>query len=226
MDNILKSNNQEFQKILIELFKGGRSYSYRKFEYILHADEEPGGVYMLKSGCVKSFTISSEGNERIDYFHQPGDIFPLLWAFDGFSQRNFYSANSDVTVYRIPKVMLINFFQSNPNHTLHFLDNFIHGMYLYRNHIENLEIKDSLSRIVYFFVDACNRYTLTNGEKISNQVEINPFYINHQDIANYLNMARETVTKKIQILTSKKLISLNRSSLIIHDLKTLKSLLD
>ncbi len=50
---------------------------YRKGEHIFHAAELSEAFFVVKSGSVKSYFISEDGEEQVLGFYLPGDVFGL-----------------------------------------------------------------------------------------------------------------------------------------------------
>ncbi|HKY92337.1 MAG TPA: Crp/Fnr family transcriptional regulator [Nevskiaceae bacterium] len=44
---------------------------------LIHAGEAPRALFTVRAGCIKSFTVDAEGNERVRGFYFPGDMVGL-----------------------------------------------------------------------------------------------------------------------------------------------------
>lgn len=44
---------------------------------LMTAGEPTGGLYSVRAGCIKSYTIDAQGNEHVRAFHFPGDLVGL-----------------------------------------------------------------------------------------------------------------------------------------------------
>lgn len=62
-------------------------------ELITRFNENPGALYVVGSGAVKSFYYDADGNERITSFYLPGEVFGL----EGLNHRNLSIANKMLT---------------------------------------------------------------------------------------------------------------------------------
>lgn len=68
---------QSFQK-LNNFFAGFKKLSFKKSETILRADDEPRGVFYLKKGYVKLYSLSKDAQELTLIIFKAGDFFPIM----------------------------------------------------------------------------------------------------------------------------------------------------
>ncbi|MGV6808144.1 MAG: fumarate/nitrate reduction transcriptional regulator Fnr [bacterium] len=52
-----------------------RSKPIHKDEYVYHAGTEFKSIYAVRSGCIKSYSVTDSGIEQVTGFHLPGEIF-------------------------------------------------------------------------------------------------------------------------------------------------------
>jgi len=82
--------------------------------------------------------------------------------------------------------------------------------------LESLVFRDSRSRIVEFLVNIAR----SKGQRVGYEWVIRK-PVTHQEIANLTATSRQTVTTTLNDLRYKKLLSFNRSRLLIRDLDKL-----
>ncbi|HUD06726.1 MAG TPA: hypothetical protein VMR34_02465 [Candidatus Saccharimonadales bacterium] len=70
-------------KSIISHFNDGLIMEFSKEETIINGLEEPDGVYLIKLGFVKAYSVSRNGNGNLLLIHQAGEFIPLPWALDG-----------------------------------------------------------------------------------------------------------------------------------------------
>src|SRR6185369_10039324 len=96
-------------------FSDGSQMKFSRNEALIQANEEPQGVYLIKSGFVKAYSISPTGNENLLLIHEAGDFIPLPWALDGAHTTGLrYEAMTDVRVLRASKNNLRSALGDNP----------------------------------------------------------------------------------------------------------------
>jgi len=83
--------------------------------------------------------------------------------------------------------------------------------------LESLVFRDSRSRIVEFLVEL----TRNKGQRVGYEWVVRQF-ITHQEIANLTATSRQTVTTTLNDLRAKKLLTFNRSRLLVRDLEALE----
>ena len=95
-------------------FSGGIIKQFSKNEVLIQSDEEPEGVYLIKTGFVKAYTIARTGQKNLLLIHGADEIMPLPWALDGAQKLGvFYEAMSDVTIISSSKDGLRKAMSSN-----------------------------------------------------------------------------------------------------------------
>jgi CRP-like cAMP-binding protein len=83
--------------------------------------------------------------------------------------------------------------------------------------LESLVFRDSRSRIVEFLVQLVE----TKGERVGYEWVFRKF-ITHQEIANLTATSRQTVTTTLNDLRAMKLLTFNRSRMLVRDLEELR----
>jgi CRP/FNR family transcriptional regulator len=87
--------------------------------------------------------------------------------------------------------------------------------------IENLQYGDALYRVAYRLVFLSNRFGVKEGKKIIIEVPVT-----HQIIADTINLARETVSRQIEELEKRKLVSHRGRKIVIEDIAKLRRLIN
>src|SRR3990167_10660169 len=68
---------------IVAHFSDGLLMHPGKGEVIIQGDEEPKGIFLIKSGFVKAYSISRHGQSSLLLIHKTGEFMPLPWALDG-----------------------------------------------------------------------------------------------------------------------------------------------
>ena len=96
---------------------------YEKGEVILQQDSEPSCALIVKKGVVKTYNLTSKGEEKPIGFTTKNELFPLGWIFNKIRRAQYYyEALSDCEVYSVPKDELVAYIQANPEAMLQILD--------------------------------------------------------------------------------------------------------
>lgn len=186
---------------------------YKKGEYVVRPGDTRGNVYFIEQGYIKACDITKYGEENLLIIRQPHEIFPIIWAITGNEPHEIiYEALTTCTLWRLPRDILVEHLQQNPQSYVPMLDMVI-GMYQAHNErIFTLEYRSVRERLVSFLLNTANRFgtTTERGRRI-----IIP--LRHQDIASSINASRETTSREIAVLERQGLLTNDPGSIVLHD---------
>ena len=92
-----------------------KQLSYKKRETVLRADDTPQGVYFIKKGYVRVYSISKEGQELTLFILKPNDFFPVRWSITADPIRYSYEALVPTELCRAPREKFVSFLKENPD---------------------------------------------------------------------------------------------------------------
>jgi len=183
-------------------FSDGELIHFSKDEIIINGTNEPDGVYLIKEGFVKAYTITKAGQENLLLIHDTSEFIPLIWALDGVHTEGvFYEAMSDVTVLRTSKDKLRTNMESNMWLCQEILKQSVNIITAYSRRIQTLEFRTARERLISELLSLAELF----GESRGNEILINA-PITHQDIADSINMTRETASRALELLFEEGLI--------------------
>lgn len=154
----------------------------------LFATGEPASaVFVVRAGCIKSYTVDKDGNERVRGFHLPGDVIGL----DCFGAAHYPAGSVAVVpsqVCRVSKGQLQSLLAGNPGLTQH----------LFERAARDLRLALALSgdytaeqRMAAFLLHMQERMA-PDGGGADSAIKLP---MTRRDIANYLRLATETVCR-------------------------------
>lgn len=209
------------QELITFFHTKGRKRVYKKGEIILHAGDTPQGMYLIEWGYVKVYALSKQGTERTHMFYRSGDIFPMLWAFKDAVRNVYYEALEPVTIWVIPRDDFMQFIISHPEANMKLLQQVVEMFRVYAGRIDNLLYPNSYDRTAYCLLSLMSRY----GDKIPEGWVINA-PITHQDIANAVNLSRETVSRSLERLQRKGIVSHDKHRrIVVKDIAALVNII-
>ena len=183
-------------------FTDGVIQKFSKGEVIISGLDEPQGVYLIKEGFVKAYTITKAGQENLLLIHDAGEFIPLIWALDGIHTEGlFYQAMSDVIVLKTSKEKLLTNMETNIGLCQEILKQSVSIISAYSSRVQTLEFRTARERLIAELLSLANMF----GEAQGNEVVINA-PITHQDIADSINMTRETASRALQTLFEEGLV--------------------
>lgn len=192
-------------------FSGGEPKHFSKSEVLVQGDEEPKGVYLIKSGYVKAYTISRTGQQNLLLIQGADEIMPLPWALDGAQKLGvFYEAMGDVTIISSSKNDLRKAMGGNAWLTEQILRQLVSTFTVYAQRIHSLEYRLPRERVIARLLDLADRFGKNTREGIVIQAPIT-----HQDIADSINMTRETASRALELLFRDNMVSQKQHLFII-----------
>lgn len=200
-------------------FTDGVLMNFSKDETIIDGLDEPKGVYLIKKGFVKAYTITKDGQENLLLIHDVGEFIPLIWALDGTHTDGLcYQAMSDVTVLRTSKERLHEVMSTDIWLSQELLKQSVSIISVYGQRIQSLELRSARERIIAELLHLSEMF----GKRSGNIVLIDA-PITHQDIANSISMTRETASRALGLLFEEGLVSQEDHNFIILDIDNLQA---
>ena len=187
----------------------GAKIAYARNEEIYGEGEQAEYLYRLRSGCVRTYKVLQDGRRQISAFYLPGDIFGLEAGEEHTSSAEA-SATSEVIV--VKRSLLNSRASGDSTLARTLLDLTVTELQRAQAHA-TLLIKSAQERVVAFLLDLAAR------EHAANDVEIP---MSRQEIADYLGITIETVSRTLTQLealatialpTSRRVTLRNRSAL-------------
>ena len=184
--------------------------SIKSGEHIFREGEEYNAIYVVRSGSVKSYLISDDGEEQVLGFYLPGDVFGLDGSPDG-GRMSFAVTLETSTVCRLAIDEIDDL--GNSGKILN-----LSSRQLQRDHnlVLMLARKDADGRLASFLCDLSRRYESRGYSALSINLSMS-----RQDIGNYLGLAVETVSRTLTRFQESGLISVSRRAVDMYDLKGL-----
>lgn len=206
---------------IVAHFSDGFPMSFSKDEVIIQGHEAPEGVYLIKEGFVKAYSISRDGHTNLLLIHKVGEFVPLPWALDGAHTTGmFYEAMTDVEVLRTGKDNLRATLGKNSWLSREILNQTVNIISIYTQRIQTLEYRTARERVIAELIYLAERF----GEKHGGEVLINA-PITHQDIADSINMTRETASRTLELLFEEGLLGQKEHLFTIKNIVKLQAVL-
>lgn len=200
-----------------QLFQKGQPLTYGKDEIILGNDGAPNGVYYIDSGYVKSYSISDEGDEYLHLVYGQGEIVPIIWGYLGIEPEGlFFETISECTAWRVAREVFIDFIKTDIELSHAMSLQLAHQFRIHLDRLDNLEYKKASERVAYRILFLASRFGVKDGDDIVVDAPIT-----HEDFANSINLARESVSRQIATLEREHILQRDGHHIVIHDLDAL-----
>jgi len=192
-----------------------------KKEVLFSDGEEAKGFYVILSGKVKLYKISSDGKEQILHVVSGPDSFAEAALFLEGTYPAFAEALIDSQLLFIPKREFIQWIEKNPQLSINMIVSLSHYLRRFASLIEELSLKEVSSRVAKYLLDLSTK--LSKEGKNPNQIELD---LSKTQLAFKLGTISETLSRTLGKMRDKKIIEVKgkRIRILSHDsLKELAS---
>lgn len=179
------------------------------------------GVYVIRAGAIKSYTISESGDQQILGFHLTGDII----GFDGFADGKNQCCAQALDTSSVALVTFDQLFSTSGMQSQELRQDIFRHISRGLNRDNELVLllakKTAEQRLAWFLLQF-SEY-LRNRGLCGTEFSLP---MSRTDIANYLGLAMETVCREFAKLKDRNILQFERRSVIITDTELLRSLVD
>lgn len=188
---------------------------FKKGDVILQQDIEPTYAYIIKEGIIKTYNITSKGEEKPIGFDVKNNLFPLGWVLGKISRSQYYyEAMSDCCVYLVSRTQLLEFLRNNNEAMLQILNQCASETLIHQMHINALEQSKAYEKVIH----TLHYFSLCFGNDLRKDMVEIPLPITQQDVANFTGLTRETVgTELKKLATERVVLSRNRNYVVLTD---------
>jgi CRP/FNR family transcriptional regulator len=193
---------------------------YNKGDMLCRQGEKSDTLFIINEGQVKISKLTKEGKEQIVHIFTGGDFFGELSLFSSDEIYNFDAyAISNVKICTLTKQDMDKIIMSNPEISLKLLQVISKRLSQTENLAQNLATNDAEIRIAFMLLEFLGEYGVSTDEGLQIKLPIN-----REEMANYVGVTRETISRKLSIFEDLGIISLKGNKvLIIKQLDKLKA---
>jgi CRP/FNR family transcriptional regulator, anaerobic regulatory protein len=195
-----------------------RSKPLQKGEYLFRANEVFSSVFAIRSGAVKSLTISQNGNEQVTGFYLPGELVGM----DGLADNHYTNsviALETASICEIPFNRLEELSLKVPSLQRHIFQLMSREITQDQHVIALLSKSNAEARIASLLLSISGRNSRRN-------LSTNKFLLpmSRTDIGNFLGLTIETVSRVLTRLKKSKVLTVDKKEIIINDMGALQQL--
>lgn len=176
------------------------------------------GFYAVRSGGVKTYLTKKTGEQQILGFHLPGEIFGL----DGLenSKQRCYATTMDNTSYCILPYEKLDLLCETMPELRHQICNLLgHEMNCDHSHLLLLGQQTAHERLATFLLSISTRFKRRGFSSTSFMLPMS-----RHDIAGYLGIAVETVSRLFKSFQQKGIVKINRKQVDILNMDKLNEM--
>ncbi len=174
----------------------GTDFCYRKDEEIYGEGEPSEYVYQVVRGAVRTYKLLSDGRRQIDAFHLPGDVFGLE---SGQTCRLTAEAIVDTTIRLAKRGNLEQAAEVDVQVALHLWSLTAGHLRHAEDHMLLLGRKTAMEKVATFLLEMDRRLTVAGMMALP---------MTRRDIADYLGLTLETVSRTFSQLQSQGVLGL------------------
>lgn len=184
--------------------------AYKKGANVFFQGEAPRRGAMVADGAIRSYTITTSGEERTIAFFTKGDILPLSWLMGATSTSLFYyEAVSDVRTFQFSKEDFELHILKNQQSLLslfHTLSSDHTAAMLRINGLAQSRAEEKVAFTLYYLI---YRYGHQAPGETLHTIDIT---LRHTMLAGLVGLSRESTTKILRHLQSKGIISYDKGT--------------
>ncbi|GAB1256921.1 transcriptional regulator Anr [Aurantivibrio plasticivorans] len=195
-----------------------RGRPLQKGEYLFHPQDEFKSVYAVRSGTVKTISITGEGQEQVTGFYLPGEILGM----DGIATGSHTNAAISLETSAVCEI---------PFSRLEELSAQLPSLQRYLFRLLGREISTDQQLITLLSKNSADQRIATlllsisarNGRRHLSATEFR-LPMSRADIGNYLGLTVETVSRALSRFQKQGLISADKKEISILDINALKKM--
>jgi CRP/FNR family nitrogen fixation transcriptional regulator len=197
-----------------ELDAVGSVVSFARNETIFDEGEEITASYKVVSGVVRLCRLTEDGRRQIAGFRLPGDLIGMEWTGE---YEMAAEAVRDVSVVRYARTRLDRLSEERSSVRDHVLAHLRQDLRAAQEHLIMLGCQSATERVAAFLLQLARRAGARDGDDIDIQ-------LGRQDIADYLGLTLETVSRTFSDMTARGIIaSPKRRHVVIRNTPKLKA---
>ena len=195
-----------------------RNKKYSKSDIILMEDEVGDTFFIILEGSVKVTRDSEDGREVILAVLSSGNFFGEISLLDGKTRSANAIALEKTSLMILKRNDFLQLLMEIPQISISLLSELAKRIRKTDEQVENLAFSDAEKRIGISILSISEQLGVVKNGLV--KIPKLPF---HQDIANMAGTSRETVSRMLKLLETKKLITRNSNELSFVDYNKFKS---
>ena len=186
--------------------------SFARGETLFTEGELGQGLWILRTGAIKLVKVDLEGREQLLKTVRPPEVFSEVVLFDGGPYPVTAQATERSTVSVLYNQDAEALLQEHPSLSWHFLQVLSRRLRVAQERIRILGVTDVTQKLAAILIH------------LSDEQKSLTLVTSHQDLANMIGTARETVSRALRGLSEVGILSLRRNKVILADKRILQEI--
>ncbi len=206
---------EKMRSSFLEIGKRGEMRKYPKNSLIKMNGRDV--ICIVMSGNLKQSIYSMEGEEKILYLLQGGEIFKEMDYFSGGESKLVTKALEDSTISILDERIVEEILLEDPHIYRDIIHSITRKFRIVMFQMANMAFSDSVGKVA----DTLIRLYYQEGEEIDQGKKINERFT-HEEIAKLIGCSRVTVTRALKKFKDEKIIDIVSGEIVIRDIENLE----
>ena len=192
-------DSDELDKIVNEI----EHKSFEKGSMVFTEGSNASTLFFIHEGKIKLYKYNKDGKEQILHILTDGDFFGELDLIQSTKYKFNAQAMDDTKICTLRKDEVRDIILKKPEIALKLLESVGERLSAIENLAQNLSTNHVEARIVYLLLNLMDKYSEeVDGKKLIN------LPLSREDMANYIGVTRETISRKLKKFEDEGLIKL------------------
>ncbi|MBB5174809.1 Crp/Fnr family transcriptional regulator [Texcoconibacillus texcoconensis] len=180
-------------------------------------------IFFVNNGKIKISKSSPGGKEIVLDIRKAGEIFPEVALFS--KEETTYSASASVvefgSISMIRKADLESILLQYPELFIFIFRTMAERLRLSQNTLQNVALYGKIGSLAFTLVRLCQDYGEVNEHGITIRLKLT-----HEDLGSFFGATRESVTRMMNQLKNRGIVSKENGYFTVHELDSLKFYID
>lgn len=188
------------------------NHLYKKGQVIFRAGMTPSGIYLIKSGKVKKYTIGDDGRQHIFYICSANEALGYHSLLSEEQYPDYAETLEDSSISFIPKDIFLSLLSQSNNLNQRLLKSLSHEFTVFIHSTTVFAQKTVRERLGLALLMLKEKYS--KKENSESLVEIT---ISRDDLANIIGTAKETLVRLLREFKDDRIIATKGRTIFILD---------
>lgn len=193
---------------------------YKKRTMILHSNDSTSIVFFIKSGYIRVFRISEDGEELTLTILKEYDFFPLTYGFNNNEAKanNYYLETiTPLELWKAPQEQFMQFLKKDSELFFELANTVMLKFDGFLTRMEYLVFNNAYTKVATTLLMCAKDLGEQHGDEIIVKIPLT-----HKDIATMIGITRETTSLEMKKLERKGFVRRSGKFIIINNYKLLE----
>ncbi|OGE32277.1 hypothetical protein A3C99_03390 [Candidatus Daviesbacteria bacterium RIFCSPHIGHO2_02_FULL_37_9] len=205
-------------KKLFSFYSQFKTVNYKRGDIILSPGQVPPGVYFLKRGYTRLYSVSQEGEDLTMIIYKPNDFFPFMWTINQTPNIYYLEALTNTELGIAPRKEFLAFLKENVDLAYELTSRILLRFEGLLERMEHLVFGNAYNKVAMVLSLSAQRF---GKKQEDNSIHI-PLPLTHKDIASLTGLTRETVSIEMKKLEREGIITHTGRQLTVCSLPKVK----